>query len=274
MKKAIIYTLVLMLCISLTACGKSEFGLSENDGRHMTITARNADRDAFFMAGSLEVNKDEQILITSDLKKGLIRVEIVAAPEEQSMDVLPDMEGEAVITANAGSGDFFSGTVSSGTYLLRVTCLEKATGTIQIEVTPAEGIPSEGSGIEQEIVRAYLAVVDELAAHLGYDEAEASEGECLHGGFLNDWDGDGTPELCLLLKTSPREPDSWDGTPLYGWYAPTLCLYTYKNGQAERAGECDLYFSTAGREAAVASVMTDDGMQYVRWDHYGIEDVS
>ena len=92
MKKAIIYTLVLMLCISLTACGKSEFGLSENDGRHMTITARNADRDAFFMAGSLEVNKDEQILITSDLKKGLIRVEIVAAPEEQSIVVLPDME--------------------------------------------------------------------------------------------------------------------------------------------------------------------------------------
>ena len=123
------------------------------------------------------------------------------------------------------------------------------------------------SGMTPEIAKAYLSIIDDLSAHLGYDEAQASEGECLHGGFVLDWDGDRTPELCLLLKTSPREPGSWDGTPIYGWYPPTLTLYTYRNGQAVRAAECDLYFATAGREAALAALMTGNGMQYVQWDY-------
>ena len=123
------------------------------------------------------------------------------------------------------------------------------------------------SGLTPEIAKAYLAVVDELAAQLGYDEAEASEGECLHGGFVRDWDGDGTPELCLMLKTSPRDSGGWEGTPSYGWYPPTLYLYTLQNGQAVRAGECDLYFATGGREAAVAVLLAGDTLQVLRWDH-------
>ena len=122
------------------------------------------------------------------------------------------------------------------------------------------------SGMTPEIAKAYLSVVDDLSAHLGYDEAEGAEGEYLHGGFVLDWDGDGTPELCLLLKTSPRDSGDWNGTPVYGWYPPTLYLYTYQNGQAVRAGECDLYFGTAGREAAIAALMIGNSMQYVWWD--------
>lgn len=127
-------------------------------------------------------------------------------------------------------------------------------------------IQSDLSNIRPETAKAYLAVVDELSDHLGCDEAEASQGECLHGGFVRDWDGDGTPELCLLLKTSPRESGGWEGTPVYGWYPPTLYVYTYKQGQAVRAGEWDLYFATGGREAAVAALMTEEGVQCVRWD--------
>ena len=127
-------------------------------------------------------------------------------------------------------------------------------------------IESDFSGLTPEIASAYLGIVDDLAAHLGCDEAEASEGECLYGGFVRDWDSDGTPELCLLLKTSPRESGSWDGTPAYGWYPPTLYLYTVRNGQVELAGNCDLYFATAGREAAVAALTAGDGLQLVRWD--------
>ena len=126
------------------------------------------------------------------------------------------------------------------------------------------------SGLTPEIAKAYLAVVDDLATHLGYDEAEASEGECLHGGFIFDWDGNGTPELCLLLRTSPRDTGSWDGTPVYGWYPPTLYLYTYRDGQAVCVGECDLYFGTAGREAAVVALMTGNGLRYVWWDRNAI----
>ena len=128
---------ILMLMLTLTACGKSEFGVSENTGKQMTVMAQNADKDAFFMVGSLDVADGEQIVITSKLTKGSVRVEIVAASEKQSIDKLPDMNGEAIITADLESGESVSGTVAAGSYLLRATCLKKATGTIQIEVKPA-----------------------------------------------------------------------------------------------------------------------------------------
>ena len=266
------------LVLMLTACGKSEFGVTENTGKRMTITAQNALKDASFMVGSLEVEAGEEITITSNLTKGSIRVEIVGTPEEQSIDALPSMDGEAVITADLSGGEGAAGTVPTGSYLLKAVCLEKANGDIQIEVKPAAEsaeagpeadygfIQSDFSGMTPEIAGAYLAVMDEIAAHLGYHEAEAAAGEYLHGGFVRDWNGDGTPELCLLLKTSPRDTGSWDGTPIYGWYPPTLYLYTLQDGQTVQAGEVDLYFGTAGREAAVAARMTEDGVQCVCWD--------
>ena len=129
---------ILILMLTLTACGKSEFGVTENTGKKMTVTAQNADKDAFFMVGSLDVAEGEQIVITSKLTKGSVRVEIVAASEEQSIDKLPDMNGEAIVPADLESGDSVSGTVATGSYYLRAACLEKATGTILIEVKPAD----------------------------------------------------------------------------------------------------------------------------------------
>ncbi len=128
---------ILMLMLTLTACGKSEFGVRENTGKKMTVIAQNADKDAFFVVGSLDVADGEQIVITSKLTKGSVRMEIVAASEKQSIDKLPDMNGEEIITADLESGESVSGTVAAGSYLLRATCLKKATGTIQIEVKPA-----------------------------------------------------------------------------------------------------------------------------------------
>ena len=139
MKRMTSFTMIIALVLSmlvLTACGKSEFGLSENTEKKMTITAENSDKDAFFMVGSLEVADGEQICITSGLTKGSIRVEIVGTPEEQSIDQIPDMNAEATLTADLKSTDSVSGTVETGTYMLKATCLEKATGTVLVEVTP------------------------------------------------------------------------------------------------------------------------------------------
>ena len=139
MKRMTSFTMIIALVLSmlvLTACGKSEFGLSENTEKKMTITAENADKDAFFMVGSLEVADGEQITITSSLTKGSVRVEIVGTPEEQSIDQIPDMNAEATLTADLKGTDSVSGTVEAGTYMLKATCLEKATGTVLVEVTP------------------------------------------------------------------------------------------------------------------------------------------
>ena len=139
MKRMTSFTMIIALVLSmlvLTACGKSEFGLSENTEKKMTITAENADKDAFFMVGSLEVADGEQIAITSSLTTGSVRVEIVGTPEEQSIDQIPDMNAEATLTADLKSTDSVSGTVAAGTYMLKATCLEKATGTVLVEVSP------------------------------------------------------------------------------------------------------------------------------------------
>ena len=139
MKRMTSFTMIIALVLSmlvLTACGKSEFGVSENTEKKMTITAENADNDSFFMVGSLEVADGAQIAITSNLTKGSVRVEIVGTPEEQSIDQIPDMNAEATLAADLKGTDSVSGTVEAGTYMLKATCLEKATGTVLVEVSP------------------------------------------------------------------------------------------------------------------------------------------
>lgn len=128
---------LLLLSLTLTACAASAFGLTENTGKRMVINAERADKNAFFMLGTLEVDEGEKIEISAQLAKGSIRVEIIATDAQQSIDKLPDTDGNAVITANLHSTDGTSGTLPAGYYLLKATCLEKATGTVLIEVKSA-----------------------------------------------------------------------------------------------------------------------------------------
>ena len=130
--------LALLALVTLASCAKSEFGVTDNSEKHMTLTAKNAAKDSEIMIGSLEVNEGEQIVITSGLEKGSVRVEIIAAPQEQSKDEVPAFDGDPVITANLKAGDRIAGNVSAGSYMMKATCLEKATGTVEIDVASAE----------------------------------------------------------------------------------------------------------------------------------------
>ncbi len=121
---------IAFLIMILAACGKSEFGVTENTEKRMTITAENAEKDVFLMVGSLEVEEGEKVIISSGLSKGEVKVEIIPASVELG-------SGEATMTGNIGTGDGVSGTVPAGAYMLKATVLEKATGTISIEVKPA-----------------------------------------------------------------------------------------------------------------------------------------
>lgn len=142
MKKTISVLLTAVLVLSMmlvTSCGKSEFGLSENTEKLMTINAENAAKDDFFMTGTLEVADGEKVVVTSNLEKGSVKVELFATPEEQSIDEVPDVEeGEPVFMMNATGTDSQSGTMPAGSLMLKATVLEKATGTVTIEVLPAE----------------------------------------------------------------------------------------------------------------------------------------
>ncbi len=170
--RSIVLIMILALMLTLTACGKSEFGLSENDGKHMTITARNADRDAFFMVGSLDVADGEQIEIAANLTKGSVRVEIVAGAGGQDINVLPEMDGAAILTADLVRTDGASGTVPAGLYYLRATCLERATGTIQINVTPAETKAPETSASSVLPEEEQRRILEENRSLWAFDEGE------------------------------------------------------------------------------------------------------
>lgn len=139
MKKLTVLTLALalVLCaLTLAACEKPEFGVIANTEKHMTINARNAEKDDTFMLGTLEAGEGEQIVIAADLKKGSIRVELVAA-EMQDGDQLPETDGDVIISANLEAAESATGTLPAGSYMVRATCLEKATGAIEIDLQPA-----------------------------------------------------------------------------------------------------------------------------------------
>ena len=137
MKKRSILTVILALAISvlaLTACGKSEFSGNWEGEKKMTITAENASQNDYFMSGTLTVADGEQVVISANLTKGSVRVELIGVPEGQSIDSVPEMDGEPIMKADLKNKDGASGTVPAGDYMVKATCLEKATGTVLIEV--------------------------------------------------------------------------------------------------------------------------------------------
>ena len=139
MKKTGILMMAAVLALSvltLSGCGKSEFGVTDNTEKRMVISAENADKDAFFMVGTLVAEEGDEIVIAGNLKKGQIEVALIGEDEEQSIDKLPDTDKDPLITANVKGTDKISGGLPAGEYSLKATCLEKATGTIEIEVKP------------------------------------------------------------------------------------------------------------------------------------------
>lgn len=133
----IAFALSLFSVFTLSACGKAEFSGVVNTEKSMTVEAKNASREDFFMTGDLEVAEGEQIAVNSGLEKGCIRIEIIRMEGNDNIDELPNLDGEPVITMNASGTDQQVCGVQPGEYMVRATCVEKATGTVVIEVKPA-----------------------------------------------------------------------------------------------------------------------------------------
>ena len=137
-RAAVILLAFLLAVLVLTGCGRVEMAVTENTGKLIRIEAKGAGRDAFLITGSLQVEENEKIVITSGLKKGGIKVEIFTLEGADDINSVPDIGGaDVIITANLGTGDSLSGTVAPGDYMLRATCTETATGTVTAEVLPA-----------------------------------------------------------------------------------------------------------------------------------------
>ena len=141
MKKIVYFMLAAALAMSMlvmTACSGGVFSADASNEKLMVLTAENANEDQEITIGSLEVAEGDQITVTPNLEKGRVMVELIQAPEDQSMDELPDFDGEATLKGEIVAGGGMSGTVDPGSYYVRATVLEKANGTIEIKAEPAE----------------------------------------------------------------------------------------------------------------------------------------
>ena len=140
MKRFISIVALIVLTVSMiamTSCGKSEFGGESVDDKHMTINAAKADTGDFFVTGSLEVEEGEQIAIDTKLESGEITVEFISAEGIDNPDEVPDLEGEAIYTAYLSGTNQQAVSFGAGSFMIKPTVTEKATGTIDITVEPA-----------------------------------------------------------------------------------------------------------------------------------------
>ena len=134
MKKILVCICILTLILSLSACGKYQFAVTENTGRDIMIKAENAKVDDFMEFGTLEVYKGEEAVVASDLSEGQIDVELIKIPEDQSIDKLPDTDIKPTFVAHARNQDELSyyDEDEKSNYYIKVKVIEKASGIINI----------------------------------------------------------------------------------------------------------------------------------------------
>ena len=128
-----IVTLALVMVFA-SSCNKEALTIDGSNEKLYTITASKAGKELMCMSGGLAVAEGEEVVISSELEKGSIEILLIGEAEEQTIDEIPDMDGEPVITFNATGSESMSGTVPAGYYLVKATVTDKATGTITIEV--------------------------------------------------------------------------------------------------------------------------------------------
>ena len=123
----------------MSACGGISLSIDSTSEKSMTINANKSDPGDYVISGSLEVAEGEQVTLAANLEKGELKVELYGVPEEQSADELPDIEGEEPVTMfNASGTNSMKVEMTEGSYMVKVTTTEKATGTVQIDVTAAK----------------------------------------------------------------------------------------------------------------------------------------
>ena len=141
MKKIVSIIAIAVMAVSMLAmvsCGKHELSGQVDSDKSMTSNAVNADTGDYFVTGTLEVEEGEEIAIDTKLEKGEITVEFLGSVGESNAEELPDMDGEATYTAYLSGTDSQAVSFGAGSFMIKPTVTDKATGTVTITVRPAE----------------------------------------------------------------------------------------------------------------------------------------
>lgn len=127
--------LIAVLMTGLSACNKVNLSSEIKDEKHMEIVANGAAKDDYTMTGGLVV-QDEQIVLDYALEKGKLELAFIKEADEQSVDELPDTDAEPELVTEVSGTAGGSCVVPNGSYMVKVTCKEKAKGTVNLTVKP------------------------------------------------------------------------------------------------------------------------------------------
>ena len=138
MRKRSLLAVIMIMAVAMlvmVSCGKSSFGVVTNDDKTMTITAENSENDASAVSGTLVVGEDEQITIDSNLESGGMKLEFISNEGFDDPEEVPDIdEAQAAYTANVNGVESQAVMFGAGSYVVRATVTEKATGTVDIVI--------------------------------------------------------------------------------------------------------------------------------------------
>lgn len=130
-------SVVLLLVMACGRTEKSEFTAFRAGEKILLVSAENAEKGVSLTTDPIRIEKGELVDISADLEGGEIRIEMIRVPEGLDTGNTADPEeGGTVMKADLHKTDRASGTVEEGTYFVKATCLEKATGQIQIGAGP------------------------------------------------------------------------------------------------------------------------------------------
>ena len=199
MKKTKLLTAVAaaVMALTLAACSSSSesYSLSFNilNNKEGEVVIENADKDSAVSSGALEVGEGEEILITSELEKGKVLIQIQKSAEadtEDTNDLEPPTFDHADYEIEVEASDIAHCVPVPGEYDVNVVMQDKTSGKISMQVQPLEGAgetdeTAEAAGADGEQTNwTEAATAEEAVQGAGIDAVADMNGTVISLGEL------------------------------------------------------------------------------------------
>ena len=196
MKKTKLFTAVAaaVMALTLAACSSSSesYSLSFNilNNKEGEVVIENADKDSAVSSGALEVGEGEEILITSELERGKVLIQIQKSAEvntEDTNDLEPPTFDHAEYEIEVEGSDIAHCVPVPGEYDVNVVMQDKTSGKIGMLVQPLEGAgeTEETAGADGEQTNwTEAATAEEAVQGAGIDAVADMNGTVISLGEL------------------------------------------------------------------------------------------
>lgn len=196
MKKTKLFTAAAaaVMALTLAACSSSSgsYSLSFDilNNREGEVVIENADKDSAVSSGALAVGEGEEIVITSELEKGKVLIQIQKSAEvntEDTNDLEPPTFDHAEYEIEVEGSDIAHCVPVPGEYDVNVVMQDKTSGKIGMLVQPLEGAgeTEETAGADGEQTNwTEAATAEEAVQGAGIDAVADMNGTVISLGEL------------------------------------------------------------------------------------------